>query len=331
MARYEFTKGLHDLHNGCFAYLQPNGGWGWSNAGLIVSGGQNLLVDTLTDVPLTRDMLHEMKTKVLGTAPIERVVNTHSNPDHYLGNELVADSIILATEKTKAAIAAFNPEILAGLQRDWEKFGDSGWFFHQVSGAKFQFQGIHLTPPNQAFEQETRLQVGDKAVIVKDLGPAHTESDVIVFVPEDKVVYTGDLLFNHAHPVIWEGPFQNWIAACDYILGLDVETIVPGHGPLADKSAVRNLRHYFDYIHTESRKRFDAGMDFYAAAKDIQMDEFKDWIDGERLVANVYTAYKEFDPKATLREKPEQMLGLMGKWVKECGWSHTQQRQTSTR
>ncbi len=326
MARHEFTKGLHDLGNGCFAYLQPDGGWGWSNAGLVVSRGQNLLVDTLTDVPLTRDMLGEMKRKVPAAAKIDTVVITHANPDHYLGNELVADSTILATTTTKTAIEKANPATFEILERDWEKMGNAGWFFHEAMGGRFHFKDIHIVPPNQGFEREKTLQVGDKSVIVKDLGPAHTDSDVIVYVPDDKVIYTGDLLFNQGHPVIWSGPFSNWIAACDYILGLDVEVIVPGHGPLADKAAVRAFRHYFVYLHAEARKRFDAGMNYYEAAKDIQMDAFKDWIDGERVVANVFTAYKEFDPHHGMKIDPklgaeaENLLGLMGKWVKDCGW-----------
>lgn len=323
---YEFTRGLHDLGNGCFAFLQPNGGWGWSNSGLIVSRGESLLVDTLTDVPLTRGMLDEMKRKVPASAEIDTVVITHANPDHFLGSELVADSRILATEKTRAAIESFNPKMLEGLQRDWQQHGDAGWFFHQTTHGRFDFSGITLVPPNEDIRDERVVYVGDKRVIIRDLGPAHTESDAIVYVPDDRVVYTGDLLFNQGHPVVWEGPFASWIAACDHILDLDVDIIVPGHGPIADKDAVRALRHYFEYVGEESRKRFVAGMNFFDAAKEIEMDAFRGWIDGERLVGNVFSAYKELDPEHHLKIDPEigadagNLLALMGKWVKTCGW-----------
>src|SRR3546814_12698211 len=77
--------------------------------------------------------------------------------------------------------------------------------------------------------------VGNKRVRLVDVGPAHTASDVLVHVPEDRVVYTGDILFNGGHPAIWAGPVGNWIKACDTILDWNVDFIVPGNGPVSDR------------------------------------------------------------------------------------------------
>ncbi len=79
MAKWQYTKGLHDLGNGSWAYLLPDGSWGWSNAGLVVDGDQTLLVDTLFDLPLTREMLDTMKKSVPAAAKIKTLVNTHVN------------------------------------------------------------------------------------------------------------------------------------------------------------------------------------------------------------------------------------------------------------
>ena len=100
MSKWQYTKGLHDLGNGCLAYLQPDGGWGWSNAGLIVDGGENLLVDTLFDLELTREMLDQMRDKVPSASKIKTLVNTHANGDHTFGNQLVAGAEIITTEQT---------------------------------------------------------------------------------------------------------------------------------------------------------------------------------------------------------------------------------------
>jgi len=97
MTSWAFTKGLHDLGNSTYAYLQPDGTWGWSNAGLIVDGDAALLVDTLFDVRLTREMLAAMRSAVPAARKIGTVVNTHGNPDHVFGNQLVADSTIIAS------------------------------------------------------------------------------------------------------------------------------------------------------------------------------------------------------------------------------------------
>jgi cyclase len=98
------------------------------------------------------------------------------------------------------------------------------------------------------------------------------------------------LLFVGGHPVIWAGPVENWIKACDYILGLDVEAIVPGHGPIVDKAAVRELRSYFEYISAQARLHFDNGVPYEEAARKISLDRFASWLDPERIIINVAPA-----------------------------------------
>jgi glyoxylase-like metal-dependent hydrolase (beta-lactamase superfamily II) len=328
MANWPFTQGVHDIGDGVYGYVQPDGTWGWSNAGLISSAGVTLLVDTLMSVPLTRDMLDAFK-KVPGGANIDLVVNTHANPDHFFGNGLVADAQIIATTKTKAEMAQFNPKMLAGLRDNYQAMGESGEFLYETMGRKFDFSGVdELTLPNRTFDDRLSLQVGAKTVDLIDLGPAHTDSDTIAWLPEDRVVFTGDLLFNEGHPIMWAGPVENWIAACRFIEDLDPQVVVPGHGPITDVAAIWNMRAYFEYVRHEARQRWDAGLDFEAAARDINMTEFRGWSDPERIVANVFSLYKQWGAQFT----PEQQRGLfgaMGRYHKEmcahseaCGHDH---------
>jgi glyoxylase-like metal-dependent hydrolase (beta-lactamase superfamily II) len=114
-----------------------------------------------------------------------------------------------------------------------------------------------------------------------------------VFSPSDKTVFTGDLLFNEGHPIVWDGPISNWTAACDHIVSLDVETVVPGHGAVTDKQAVRNLKAYFEFVMAESAKRLAAGMGWEDAANDIALDGFRGWGEAERICANVRAAYRD--------------------------------------
>ncbi|MEN9821851.1 MAG: hypothetical protein RLZ04_277, partial [Actinomycetota bacterium] len=94
-----YRKGIHELGDGCLAYLQPDGSWGWSNAGLIVGDGASLLVDTLFDLRLTGEMLDAMRA-FTRTAPIGTLVNTHANGDHCYGNQLVDGAEIIASAAT---------------------------------------------------------------------------------------------------------------------------------------------------------------------------------------------------------------------------------------
>ena len=93
-----YSRGLHDVGAGCYAWLQPDGSWGWSNAGLVCDGGASLLVDTLFDLRLTREMLEAMRRAVPAAAQIDVLVNTHANGDHCYGNELVAGARIVASK-----------------------------------------------------------------------------------------------------------------------------------------------------------------------------------------------------------------------------------------
>lgn len=292
MASYE--KGLVEVADGAFAYLQPDGGWGWSNAGLVTSGGSSLLVDTLFDLHLTREMLDSMRS-VTDTAPIVDLVNTHANGDHCYGNELVADARIIASSACAEEMLRTPPEVLAQFMTAAPNLGDLGRYLVDCFG-DFDFEGITLTPPTVTFDQRMDVTVGDTVVELYEVGPAHTEGDVIAHVPETGVVYTGDILFIEGTPLMWTGPISNWIAACDLIIGLDADVIVPGHGPLTDADGVRRVKDYLEFVDREARERHAAGMSAEDAAADISLGQFADWIDRERIAVNVDTVYRELDP-----------------------------------
>src|SRR6185312_11869080 len=228
--------------------------------------------------------LEEMKRKVPAAARIDKLVNTHANPDHVLGNELVAGAEIISGKAAAEDISRMSPAGFERMAQNWQLMGDGGEFFHETMGRQFDFSGVTVKAPTMTFERELSLQIGDKPIELIDLVPAHTSSDTIVFVPGGRTVFTGDILFSAASPIMWAGPLQNWIDACDYLLGLDVETIVPGHGPITDKAGVRAQKRYFEHLRKEARGRYDSGFGWEEAAADIPLAEFADWPDAERVV-----------------------------------------------
>lgn len=291
MPTWQFTRGLHDLGNGLWAYLLPDGSWGWSNAGLITDGDQSLLVDTLFDLKLTAEMLGEMRRSIPAAARINTLVNTHHNGDHTFGNQLVEGARIIASEATRLDM---KPEEPAHYQHIKTHPDNRGAEFIAELFRPFDFSGINMRMPDKTFSGELTLKVGDKTVHLIEVGPAHTRGDTLVHVPKDRTVFTGDILFNEGTPIAWAGPVSNWVRACDRILAMDVDVVVPGHGPIADKTAVREMRGYLQFVIDEARKRYDKGMTAREAAFDIPLGRYADWADSERIIVTVWNLFREF-------------------------------------
>lgn len=245
-------------------------------------------------------------------------LNTHANGDHCYGNELVAGATIIATRAGAAEMDELPAPALASLMQTMRGKGALGDYLVHCFGA-FDFNGITPTAPTRTFDGELTVAVGDKEVRLIEVGPAHTRGDLLVHVPADRVVYTGDILFIEGTPVMWAGPVGNWIKACDTILGLEVDAIVPGHGPLTDKDGVRAVRDYLVYVRDEARRRYDAGLSAADAARDIALGGYAHWHDAEGIVVNVYTLYREFSGGAFVPPSPLELFGLMAELARRSG------------
>lgn len=288
-----YEQGLVEIGDGTYAYLQPDGSWGWSNAGLVRGDGRSLLVDTLFDLPLTSRMLEAM-ADVTGDAPIETLVNTHANGDHCYGNQLVTGAEVIASVAAAAEMEELPPAVLAGLLE--LDAGETTNAYLRDSFGSFDFTGIDPPRPTTTFTDRLALDVDGRTVELLEVGPAHTAGDVLVHLPGDGVIFTGDILFIEGTPIIWNGPVQNWLDACATIGDLGCTTIVPGHGPLTDDAGVQAVADYLTFVRAEATARFEAGMRAEDAARDIELGHYRDWLDWERVVINVDAVYRELDP-----------------------------------
>ncbi|HEY6130833.1 MAG TPA: MBL fold metallo-hydrolase [Halioglobus sp.] len=285
--------GLHPLANGAYAWLAPQGGWGWSNAGLIVDGEESLLIDTLNDLDLTDTMLRKMRAAEPVAKTIGTLVNTHANGDHCHGNELLTGAEIIASTASALEMRELPAATMAAIMENIEDLGPLSGYFQHCFGP-FRYGGIRFTPPTLTFDGELDLQIGDKLVHLIEVGPAHTRGDVLVHCPSDRIVFTGDILFIDSTPVMWEGPVAKWIEACLLIEEMEVDLIVPGHGPITDKHGVAKVRHYLQYVRDHARLRYDGGMSAFEAAQDIELAEYSAWAAPERIAVNVDSLYREF-------------------------------------
>lgn len=307
-----YERGLHELGDGLYAYLQPDGGWGWSNAGLITAEETSLLVDTLFDLRLTRDMLEAM-ARVTERSPIEQAFNTHGNGDHWFGNSLLPDGIPIVASAGAIEDMKSVPAPAVNLLFNELDLGPEFEAFAERAMRKFDFASVVERLPSKSFEGRHEMAVGDREVRLIELGPAHTNGDSIAHVPDAGVVFTGDLLFIEGTPIMWAGPVSNWLGACEAIIELGARVIVPGHGPVTDESGVRDVQRYLTYVRDEATKRFEAGMDETAAADDIDISDFRDWGDPERIAVNVASIYRELDPGLPATTPPELFV-RMARW-----------------
>ena len=232
-----YEPGVVEFGNGSFAYLQPDGGWGFSNAGLVTDGGEALLVDTMFDMRAHR----RHARRVQEGQPREQIgtlVNTHHNGDDCYGNGCVENFRTIATAGAAEAMKHETPRGLAQPTEGRAADGPDRCVF--LDGSRdFDFEKTSSHAPDQTFTGHETRQVGSKLVELIEVGPAHTGGDALVHVPPTRPLFTGDILFIDGHPIMWAGPVENWIAAGDRILAMDVTTIVPGQDrPVTDKKGV---------------------------------------------------------------------------------------------
>jgi cyclase len=286
-----YTRGRHQLTEHCHAWLVPDGTWGWSNAGLVTGTDQALLVDTLFDLAMTREMLDGL-APVTAAHPIRTLVNTHANGDHWFGNELVTDAEIIASQATAQEMATNGPDLIRGML---DQLGALGRFANHIF-EPFDFTDITPTVATRTFDSELTLDVGGVMARVLMLGPAHPQGDSVVFVPDEGVLDAGDLLFIGGTPITWAGPVSNWMTACDRMLALEPEIVVPGHGPVVVADDINRVRDYLVWVQAEASARYERGMSPEDAVRDINLGRFAELDERGRIAQNVLAVYYELDP-----------------------------------
>ena len=281
---------LETIGDDVYACLQEEPGIGFSNSGLLGAGG-GVVIDTFWDLPHTRELL-EHYARVL-PEPARRVVNTHHNGDHCWGNQLLPGAEIIGHRDCAKSFMDEKPEMMQMI-KSADLSGQPALQKFARALAPWDFEGIEPTPPTTLFDDRMSLELDGMTVELIHVGPAHTESDVIVHLPDQRVVFAGDIVFRLCTPVGWIGTFAGWIDALDRILALDPEVVVPGHGPLCGREGPRDMKAYLQHVLEESRHFFERGLSALDAARRIDLGPYEKWHEPERLVFSVERAYREF-------------------------------------
>ena len=268
---------MREVAPNVYAYFQAEGSWFLSNAGLIVGSDHSIVIDSLGTVSMNQAFLGQIKK--VTNKPSRCLVNTHHHGDHIYGNHLFTGATTICHTRCRE-------EILQGGDPDPARLS-------QVFPG-FDFTGIRITPPDITFENQLTLHLDEREIRLLYYKPAHTIGDIIAWLPQDSVVFAGDLLFLYSTPLCMQGSFAGWIETMEAMANLDAKVYVPGHGPQCGKEGVTECHDYLVLLRDEARKRFDAGMSTQDAARDIKLGPFKKWANWERIAANVERLYHEF-------------------------------------
>jgi len=282
---------LEEIATDVYACRTADRGLGWSNSGFVNRAG-GMVVDTFWDLAHTRDLMAMYRR--VAADPARRVVNTHHNGDHCWGNQLFRGAEIIGHRLCADAFGKDSSPAAMQMLRGATGSSDPAIAALAAALADWDFSGIELTPPTTLIDDRLDLDLDGVRVELRYMGPAHTIGDVVVHLPEQRVVFTGDILFRLCTPIGWEGTYAQWTAALDEIVALEPDVVVPGHGPLCGVEGPREMRAYLAYVREESRAHFDAGRSSLEAAKRIDLGPYASWTEPHRLFFNVERAYREF-------------------------------------
>ena len=263
-----------EVADGVFAYVQPDGSWWLNNTGFIRGDGDVLAIDATSTERRTRALLAAIMAET--ASPVRTLVNTHHHGDHTNGNCLFTDATVLGHRNCRDGVRA---QVIGGLE---PVFGDVDW------------GDLEIRPPTAVFDDRLDLYAGDRPVELHYIGtPAHTTGDVVAWLPDDGVLFTGDLVFNGGTPFLLMGSVEGAIEACARVRAFGAATIVPGHGEVCSLEAVDVVERYLLFVRDVAARAVDAGLSPLAAALETDLGEFADLHDAERIVGNLHRAMFE--------------------------------------
>src|SRR4051795_3298556 len=218
-----------EVAEGVFAYVQPDGSWWLNNTGFIRGDDGVLAVDATSTERRTRALLAAIKVQT--AVPVRTLVNTHHHGDHTNGNCLFTDASVIGHRNCREGVRA---QVIGGLE---PVFGAVDW------------GNLEIRPPTVVFDDRLDLYAGDRRVELHYIGtPAHTTGDVVAWLPGEKVLFAGDLVFNGGTPFVLMGSVEGALDALETLRSFDATTIVPGHGPVCGPEVIDDVRGYLELV-----------------------------------------------------------------------------------
>ncbi|MEV5897707.1 MBL fold metallo-hydrolase [Nonomuraea fuscirosea] len=268
---------VEEVSDGVFAYVQPDGSWWINNTGFLAGRRGVVVIDACSTERRTRAFRAAIGK--VSDRPITTLVNTHHHGDHTFGNWLFPEATIVGHEGVREQIIA-----------------DGTPAYRAAWSPEVEWGRLELAPPFLTFTDRITLHSDDLRCEVRHVGhAAHTTNDSYVWIPERRLLFSGDLVFNGGTPFVLMGSVAGTLQALEQLSELGAETVVPGHGEVCGPEAYEPVAAYLRFVQETARRGRQAGLTPLEAATESDLGEWAGLLDSERIVGNLHRAYAELD------------------------------------
>jgi cyclase len=297
---------LVKISDGVFACIHKFGGKAICNSGIVDNGESTIIFDTFLSPDAAEELIETVK--YLKLSPVKYVINSHYHNDHIRGNQSFSSGVkILSTKRTAELIEQEEPKEIAAekiyAKKEYEHFDSlSRTFIGDTLSKEYQeikmmkpyfdelsksSEKIKTRLPDTYIVNEKSLNGSRRKVILLDKGKGHSESDLIMYLPEEGILFAGDLVFNKSHPYLGDGYPQSWKSILEELESIDIKVVVPGHGDLGGKETIGNMKNYIESIESIVKEMKDERKGSEDLVKVQIPERYKDWWLGDYFLSNL--------------------------------------------
>ena len=268
-----------ELETGVFARLHE----GLTNAGIIVGDESVLVIDSLRVPSFARDLIKDVKD--ITNKPIKFVIDTHSHWDHSWGNEEFPDATIIGHQNCYAEMVDVE------WNEQWRKKVTS-------SNDPWSEEGniVNITPPNMTFETSMQMYFGGRELDLKYFGKAHTSGDIYIHLPNEKIVFTGDVAQDGGVPYLGDCYPVDWPETDNKLAALPIERFVSGHGPIGNHQALQGARDFIHNLVNSVKSAIEDGQNATQASESVinqLTPQYGSWRSFDRIGENLPSVYEK--------------------------------------
>ncbi|MBT8258145.1 MAG: MBL fold metallo-hydrolase [Bacteroidia bacterium] len=307
-----------ELEKGVYSCIHKFGGKAICNVGIVDNGKETIVFDSFLSPDVAEELLEALNE--MNLSPVKYVVNSHFHNDHIRGNQVFSEAVkIISTARTSEIIEEEEP-----LQIAYEKenaparlaYYDSLYKSFSGDTKSREYQQILMWKPYYEILSNSHLKVKtrvpdmfvdsihnidgpDRRIQLISKGQGHTESDLVLYLPDDDIIFTGDLVFNECHPYVPHGNISKWKAWLDFMNSLNVKTVMPGHGELSTETLITTMKNYLVDLENMAVELHEKDL------SDISFDsiplpvKYKDWWFDRFYSSNLRFAYEIINSNGT--------------------------------